>query len=115
LITSALGSIPGSALREPGDNRLATRAADGSYAFVYSTRGLGFTIDMSQISGSRANAWWYNPRDGKCYDDYGNATTASVGAYDTSGKKTFDPPGESGKDQDWVLILDDASRGYGVP
>lgn len=115
LIVSSRGFIAGSALREPGDYRLATRAADGSYAFVYSTRGLGFTLDMSQISGSQANAWWYNPRDGKCYDNSGNATTSPLGAFATSGTRTFDPPGEKGKDNDWVLILDDASRGYGVP
>ncbi|MBN2507763.1 MAG: DUF4038 domain-containing protein, partial [Verrucomicrobia bacterium] len=115
LISSSPGSIPGSALREPGDYRVATRASDGSYAFVYSTRGLDFTIDMSRISGSQAKAWWYNPRDGKCYNNSGNATSAPFGPFDTSGTRTFDPPGEAGKDKDWVLILDDASRGYGVP
>ena len=115
LIMSSLGSIPGSALREPGDYRLATRASDGSYAFVYSTRGLGFTVDMSKISGHQAKAWWYNPRDGKCYDNSGNVTTAPFGAFDTTGARAFDPPGETGKDQDWVLVLDDASRGYGAP
>lgn len=115
LITSSPGSIPGSALREPGDYRLATRAADGSYALVYSTRGLDFTVDMSRISGSQAHAWWYNPRDGKCYDDSGNAATGPFGAFETSGVRTFDPPGETGKDKDWVLILDDASRGYSAP
>jgi hypothetical protein len=115
LITSSPGSISGRARREPGDYRLATRASDGSYAFVYSTQGLGFTIDMSRISGRQARAWWYNPRDGKCYDDAGRVTTAPFGAYNTSGTNTFDPPGETGKDQDWVLVLDDASRGFGIP
>jgi hypothetical protein len=115
LITSSPGTVPGSALREPGDYRLATRASDGSYAFVYSTRGLDFTVEMSRISGSRANAWWYNPRDGKCYDDSANVTTEPFGTLDTNGTRTFDPPGETGKDKDWVLILDDASKGYRVP
>ena len=115
MITSSLGSKLGSATREPGDYRVATRASDRSYAFVYSTRGKGFTIDMSKISGSQANAWWYNPRDGKCYNNSGSAVTAPFAIYSASGTRTFNPPGPEGMDRDWVLVLDDASKGYGVP
>ncbi|MBN1674026.1 MAG: DUF4038 domain-containing protein [Kiritimatiellae bacterium] len=115
MITSSLGSKLGDATREPGDYRVATRASDGSYAFVYSARGKGFTIDMSRISGSQANAWWYNPRNGTCYDNSGNAVTAPFATYGTSGTRTFNPPGPEGVDLDWVLVLDDASRGFDIP
>jgi hypothetical protein len=115
LIVSPPGSFEGTARREPGNYRLATRAADGSYAFVYSTRGLDFTVDLGRISGREVRAWWLNPRDGQCYDEAGRATTAPCGTYPTSGPRTFDPPGEAGPDHDWVLVLDDASHGYGIP
>jgi hypothetical protein len=115
LIVSPPGSFEGTGRREPGDFRLATRAADGSYAFVYSTRGLEFTVDLGKISGREARAWWFNPRDGRCYDDSGQGVTAAFGSYRTSGTRNFDPPGEAGPDRDWVLVLDDAAQGFGIP
>jgi hypothetical protein len=99
----------------PGDYRLATRSSDGSYIFVYSTQGKQFTIDMSKISGYQVNAWWYNPRDGKCYDNSGDQITKPLGPYSASGTMTFDPPGESGAGRDWILVLDDALKEFGIP
>jgi hypothetical protein len=60
------------------------------------------TVDMTKISGSTANAWWYDPRSG--------AATA-IGTYSTSGTRTFTPADTN----DWVLVLDDASQNYGPP
>jgi hypothetical protein len=60
------------------------------------------TVDMTKVSGSTANAWWYNPQTG-------GATL--IGSYSTSGTKTFTPPDTN----DWVLVLDDASQNYGTP
>lgn len=115
MITSNKGTMQGSAKREPGTLRIATRASDGSYAFVYTTRGENFTIDMSKISGSQAKAWWYNPRHGKCYDNNSNATESPFGTFNTSGTRDFNPPGATGQDRDWVLVLDDASKNFPVP
>jgi hypothetical protein len=113
LVTSAYGS-KGSQFT-PGNYRAATRASDGSYAFIYSTRGEDFSIDMSKISGSQVKAWWYNPRDGKCYDESGNRIDLPFGTYSTTGTMTFSPPGEPGAGRDWVLVLDDASRDFCIP
>jgi len=109
VITSTLGST------SDGSFRAACRASDNSYVFVYTTKGYSFTVDMTKVSGSAANAWWYNPRNGKCYDANGSETTSPFGQYATSGARTFDPPGGTGDDMDWVLVLDDTARDVPVP
>lgn len=60
------------------------------------------TVDMTRISGTMANAWWYNPRNG-------DAT--AIGTYSTTGTRTFTPPDTN----DWVLVLDDKSQAYPPP
>lgn len=76
----------------------ATRGRD--YAFIYSSSGLPFAVRLGKISGRRVRASWYNPRTGE---------TKRSGKYKNSGTRTFTPP-THGDDQDWVLMLDDASR-----
>jgi hypothetical protein len=65
--------------------------------------GKQFTVNMDKISGSKAKAWWFNPRNGK---------VTSIGTYNTSGTRTFTTPSSG---PDWVLVLDDKSRGYSKP
>ena len=92
----------------PGTGRYhfaATRDAGGSYAMVYAPVGRTFTVRMSKVSGSTVRAWWFNPRTG--------AATA-IGTIDNTGDRAFTPP-DPGEMLDWVLVLDDASRNYGVP
>lgn len=87
------------------DTVQATRDMDGSYAFIYSTSGKPFKVNMSKIAGPEVKAWWYNPRDGK---------SISIGLFSNTGITQFTPP-TSGTDNDWVLVLDDKSRNYPVP
>jgi predicted esterase len=95
-----VGANPG------GTNHVqATRASNGSYAFVYAAGGLDVTVDLSRISGQTAKAYWYNPRNG---------SSEVIGDFATEGQQTFSPP-TSGYGNDWVLVLDDASRGYPEP
>ncbi|MCP4409143.1 MAG: DUF4038 domain-containing protein [Gammaproteobacteria bacterium] len=89
----------------------ASRASDGGYAFVYSTNGRAFDVDLSTVSGVTADAWWFDPETG---------AAMSIGSFSTTGIENFDPPGapssETSSDgNDWVLVLDDASRGFGPP
>lgn len=80
-----------------------TRESTGKTLMVYIPVGsMTPTVNMTKISGSSANAWWYNPRTGA-------ATT--IGTFYTSGTKTFTPPDTN----DWILVLDDASQNYGPP
>ena len=92
----------------PGTGRYhfaATRDANGSYAMVYAPVGRPFTVRMSRISGSQVTAWWFNPRTG---------SATRVGDFPTSADHTFVTP-DAGEMIDWVLVLDDRSKGYPPP
>jgi hypothetical protein len=81
----------------------ATRGKD--YAFVYSVAGEPFTVNLGKISGNKVKAYWYDPRTGE---------TMSIGEKDNKGTQSFTPP-TAGNGQDWVLIMDDASKNYKKP
>jgi hypothetical protein len=105
-----LDRIPDQALiaGDPGgeaDAPRATRAADGSYALIYTPTGNPFTADLRPLAGAEAVAHWYDPRSG---------TARAAGRRPTGTAHTFTPP-TSGRGQDWVLVLDDASRGFRAP
>jgi hypothetical protein len=92
----------------PGSGRYhfaGTRNADGSYAMIYAPVGRDFKVRMDKITGSRVNAWWFNPRDGKA---------TMIGEFPNAGEREFTPP-DKGETLDWVLVLDDAARGYPAP
>jgi hypothetical protein len=95
---SVLASDPG----QGTDHVQATRAGDGSYAFVYSASGQPFTVNLEKLSGTRLHASWYDPRSGK---------TTAIATFQRVGRKEFQPPSR-GEGRDWVLILDDEARGY---
>ncbi len=105
-----LTSDPGSMSKESPTYRVAVRAADGHVLFVYTPQGYGFEVDMTKCSGTQARAWWYNPRDGLCYDTEGRPTDRSFGQYPTQGTRMFCPPDPSGEGCDWVLVIEDATR-----
>jgi len=87
------------------DHVVATRAADGSYAMVYSPRGKPVTVALDKLSGDRLKVWWYDPRTG---------AAESAGDCERHGDREFTPPA-TGDDQDWVLVLDDVAKGYPAP
>ncbi len=85
-------------------NRIeACGSNDGSYAMIYLPQNATVTIDMSKISGSRKNAWWYDVRNGK---------VSKVGIKNNLSAETFVPPAGN---KDWVLIIDDASKKFKAP
>jgi hypothetical protein len=83
----------------------AARASDGSYAFVFTATGKPFTVDLTKLSGQKLKGWWYDPRTGKA---------DSIGEWTREGSREFTPPA-GGAGNDWVLVLDDASRGFAPP
>jgi len=92
----------------PGAGRYrfaATRDTDGTYAMVYAPIGRSFKVRMDVIQGPEVKAWWFNPRDG---------SAASIGTFENRGEREFTPP-DAGEALDWVLVLDDASKGYPAP
>ncbi len=81
----------------------STREATGSYAMIYLPQNKPVKIDLSKISGGTKNQWWFDVRTGK-------ATSSK--SIKGKGVTTFTPPKEG---KDWVLVIDDASKGFGVP
>lgn len=94
LITNALGA---------NDHIQATRGND--YIFVYSAQGKKFTVNTSKITGKEIQTYWFNPRTG---------ATTDAGKFAKKSQQDFTPP-TSGYGQDWVLVVDDVSKLYGVP
>jgi len=92
----------------PGAGRyrfVATRDRDGTYALVYAPVSRPFKVRMEVIKGATVKAWWFNPRDGQA---------TALGTFENQGERAFTPP-ELGEMLDWVLVLDDAAKGYAAP
>ncbi|HEU5077635.1 MAG TPA: glycoside hydrolase family 140 protein [Opitutaceae bacterium] len=83
-----------------GSHRRATRAADGSYAFIYTPDGQAFDTNLDKLSAPALASGWFNPRNGKFTPAERISRSARV---------TFTPP-EAGFD--WVLVLDDPAAGH---
>jgi hypothetical protein len=91
VVTDGLGEFNGL------DYLAAARTVDGATVIAYLPTARVFTVDLSKVAGTAAQAWWYNPRTG-------NAAAARKSA--TGANQKFAPPAEG----DWVLVIDDASR-----
>ncbi len=90
---------------DPGsgtNHKRAGRATDSAFALVYLPMGEPVTVDMTKVSGPTAKVWFFNPRQG---------IAEPIGEFPTAGERRFDPP-YSGRNNDWVLIVDDASRNF---
>ena len=83
---------------------MATRGED--YLMVYSPYGNSFHVQMGKISGKNVNGWWFDPRNGE---------SKEIGSFENNEIREFDPPGEPSRGNDWVLILDDASKSFPKP
>jgi hypothetical protein len=81
-----------------------TRGA--SYLFAYTYTGRDFTLKLGALSGGTLNVAWFNPRTGE---------TTAAGTIANAGTSTFNPPGETAPGNDWVLVLDDATRAFSRP
>lgn len=82
---------------------IAMRAIDRSYAMIYLPTNKPVAIDLSVLSGSSKNGWWYDVRTG---------SASPIKSTKAKGVQTFTPP-QQGKD--WLLVIDDATRKYGPP
>lgn len=86
------------------DYVVATRGA--GYAMAYTYTGRPFKIRMGMIGGNSVRAWWFDPRSG---------VARQIGTFPNQGAREFVPPGQPAPGNDWVLVLDDAAKGYGAP
>jgi hypothetical protein len=93
------------------DLRIGTRADDGRWAMIYSTRGALIRVNVDRLAGGGATAFWYNPRTGKwrCGETETDAKTpfqTAVKCGKGSAPQYFDPPGTPTDANDWVLVLE---------
>jgi hypothetical protein len=68
-----------------------------NYAFIYTCNGRNIDVDLRKMKPSQIHASWFNPRNG---------ASTEIGIFSKTGIETFDPPGEQGIGNDWVLVLD---------
>jgi hypothetical protein len=94
-------SVPGAGLRR----FVATRDSDGTYAMVYAPVGRAFRVRLDHLNADKLKAWWFDPRTGK---------VTSAGEFPGGGERAFLSP-DPGEERDWVLVLDDAAKGYPTP
>jgi hypothetical protein len=78
-----------------------SRAVDGRLVVAYIPTRRTVTINLMQVSGASAKAWWFNPR---------TAEATLIGTYATT-SAMFTPPDQN----DWVLVIDDASLNLAPP
>ncbi len=81
---------------------MAARASDASTIIAYLPVRRTITVDLSAIDGPDVSAWWYDPSNGQ---------SDPIGAFPANGSRDFTPPNNN----DWVLVIDDASLGFGPP
>lgn len=92
----------------PGAGRyqfVGTRDEDGTYLMVYVPVGRKFSLQLEVLKAEKIQAWWFNPRTGRA---------DSAGIFVNEGKREFLSP-DPGESIDWLLVLDDASKGYKAP
>lgn len=86
---------------------LKQRAIIGSgYTFIYTSQGHNIYVNLDKIPWKQKKAWWYNPRNG---------IATFIDSIPDRGNHTFNPPGNTGNDNDWVLVIDDTSKDYTKP
>ncbi len=100
----------GKAERLKSDYIAASRVPDGHLAMFYSANGRTIPVRMEKLAAGAMNQWWFNPRTGGWHAPGGEGDSFRPFARDIpSGPgqavREFDPPGDSGDGQDWVLVL----------
>jgi len=85
------------------DYPVATRGE--GYAFVYFPTGSAAEMILDKIGADTINACWYDPRKGEA---------KIIGNFPGTGTRKFSPP-SGGRGNDWILVLDDASKNFKIP
>lgn len=92
--------------RSGGEHLRVARASDGSYAMVYIPESNRIKVWPSQLTGDHLRVWWFNPRTGTAVEEGLRPKLDDQCVF----QSPHDPDG-----RDWVLVLDDAARGYPAP
>jgi hypothetical protein len=96
LLTKGYGEI------NTGAYAAAALMKDASTAIIYTPDDRQLTVNLTRISGTQTQAWWYQPSTGNV--EY-------LRQFSDSPAQTFTPPSEG----DWLLVLDDAGKNLKSP
>jgi hypothetical protein len=103
-----LSRVPDQSIIVPGyypETDYVTATKGEGYAFIYFPTGWTADVRMEKLEAETIIASWYDPRTGE---------TKPAGSYPGKGTKSFTPP-STGRGNDWILILDDAAKGFKAP
>lgn len=75
------------------------------YAFIYFPTGWSAEIILDRLGVEFLTAYWYDPRTGE---------SKIIGNFPGTGIRKFTPP-SGGRGNDWILVLDDTSKGFKAP
>ncbi|MCX6253969.1 MAG: glycoside hydrolase family 140 protein [Bacteroidia bacterium] len=103
-----LSRVPDQSLIVPAyfpetDYVVATRGE--GYAFIYFPTGWTAEIQLDKIGAQTINAYWFDPRKGEA---------KLIEKIPGTGTRKFTPPA-NGRGNDWILVLDDASKNFKTP
>jgi hypothetical protein len=88
----------------PETDYVAASRGDG-YAFIYFPTGWPAEIVLDRLNAKNINAWWFDPRNGDA---------KLIEKIAGTGTRKYTPPTE-GRGNDWILVLDDASKNFNDP
>jgi hypothetical protein len=84
-----------------------------SFVAAYLTAGRILSLNLSSLEDA-LHVWWWNPRDGKTYYASGQESTEPTRLENNGTATQFTPPA-IGPDNDWILLLENASAYDGTP
>ena len=85
------------------DYVVATRGE--GYAFIYFPTGWTADIMLDKVGAKSITAYWFDPRNGE---------SKLIEIFPGQGTRKFTPP-SNGRGKDWILVLDDTSKGFKAP
>jgi hypothetical protein len=88
----------------PETDYVVATKGDG-YAFIYFPTGWSAEINLDKIGAKTINAYWFDPRNGE---------SKLIETTTGTGIRKFTPP-TNGRGNDWILVLDDASKNFNTP
>jgi hypothetical protein len=106
----SLTRVPDSTLIAAGQGRAgahmeAFRDSANTYAMIYLPQGKKIAVNMGFLNSARVQPWWFNPRNG---------SVKKMAVKKRAPVMSFTPP-TLGKENDWVLVLDDPAAAYPAP
>jgi hypothetical protein len=87
-----------------GEHIEAFHAADNSYAMIYLPVGKIITVNTSFMKCKNVVAWWFNPKD----------ASVQKTIFERKDQMEFTSP-TTGIENDWVLVIDDATKNFKEP